>query len=353
MKPANPIWRQAMVPVTGTIKDAITNLDQTAVKIVLVVNELGVLEGTISDGDIRRGLLKNCTLDSPLSMIVHKNALVVPPDMGPDMVTQLMVANKVQQIPVVDANHVVVGLHRWDEITSPPKRANVMVIMAGGMGKRLRPHTENCPKPMLLLAGKPMLEHIIIRSKAEGFSEFVIAVHYLGHMIEEYFGDGARMGVNIRYLREDAPLGTAGALSLLSPLPDASFVVTNGDVITDIRYGELLDFHLRHDAAATMAVRLHEWQHPFGVVQTAGVEIVGFEEKPVSRSHINAGVYALDPDALSLLTRDEPCDMPTLFERLQERARRTVAYPMHEPWLDVGRPDDLVTARENSANSAS
>jgi len=352
MKPANPIWRQAMLPASGTIKDAISSLDKTAVKIVLVVNEAGVLEGTISDGDIRRGLLKNCTLDSPLSLIVHKKALVVPPDMGPEMVTQLMAANKVQQIPVVDANHVVVGLHRWDEITSPPQRANVMVIMAGGMGKRLRPHTENCPKPMLLLAGKPMLEHIIIRSKAEGFSEFVIAVHYLGHMIEEYFGDGTRMGVYIRYLREDAPLGTAGALSLLNPRPDAAFVVTNGDVITDIRYGELLDFHLRHDAAATMAVRLHEWQHPFGVVQTAGIEIVGFEEKPVSRSHINAGVYALNPDALTLLTRDERCDMPTLFERLQERAQRTVAYPMHEPWLDVGRPDDLVTARENSANSA-
>lgn len=353
MKSANLIWRQAIVPNTGTIKDAITSLDMTAVKIVLVVNELGALEGTISDGDIRRGLLKNCTLDSPLSTIVHKNPLVVPPDMGHDMVMQLMVVNKVQQIPVVDADHFVVGLHRWDEIASPADRPNVMVIMAGGMGKRLRPHTDNCPKPMLLLSGKPMLEHIIIRSKADGFSEFVIAVHYLGHMIEEYFGDGARFGVNIRYLREESPLGTAGALSLLQPCPDAAFVVTNGDVITDIRYGELLDFHLRHHAAATMAVRLHEWQHPFGVVQTTGVDIVGFEEKPVSRSHINAGVYALDPDALSLLTENEPCDMPTLFERLQERAMRTVAYPMHEPWLDVGRPDDLAIARENSADKLS
>lgn len=348
MKSTNPIWRQAIVPNTGTIKDAITSLDKSAVKIVLVVDELGALEGTISDGDIRRGLLKSCTLDSPLSMIVHKNALVVPPEMGHDMVMQLMVVNKVQQIPVVDANHFVVGLHRWDEITSPRPRSNVMVIMAGGMGKRLLPHTENCPKPMLLLAGKPMLEHIITRSKAEGFSKFIIAVHYLGHMIEEYFGNGARMGVNISYLRENSPLGTAGALSLLQPRPEESFVVTNGDVITDIRYGELLDFHLRHEALATMAVRLHEWQHPFGVVQTAGVDIVGFEEKPVSRSHINAGVYALDPDALSLLISNNPCDMPTLFERLQQRALRTVAYPMHEPWLDVGRPDDLATARENS-----
>jgi NDP-sugar pyrophosphorylase family protein len=136
---------------------------------------------------------------------------------------------------------------------------------------------------------------------------------------------------------------------LINPRPDAPFVVTNGDVLTDIRYGELLDFHIRHDAAATMAVRVHEWQHPFGVVQTRGVEIVGFEEKPVARTHINAGVYALDPGALNVLAADSRCDMPALFEALQAGAKRTVAYPMHEPWLDVGRVDDL--SRANTENA--
>jgi NDP-sugar pyrophosphorylase family protein len=253
---------------------------------------------------------------------------------------QLMLANKIQQIPVVDQQHKIVGLHLWDELTTPPTRPNLMVIMAGGSGKRLLPHTENCPKPLLPVAGKPMLEHIIERSKLEGFNHFVIAIHYLGDMIEAHFGDGEQLGVQIEYLREKSPLGTAGALALLNPLPDVPFVVTNGDVITDIRYGELLDFHIRQAATATMAVRVHEWQHPFGVVQTQGVEIVGFEEKPIARSHINAGVYALDPFALSVLTTDAHCDMPTLFERLQVKRQRTVAYPMHEPWLDVGRPDD-------------
>jgi NDP-sugar pyrophosphorylase family protein len=262
---------------------------------------------------------------------------------------QLMVANKIQQIPVVDEHRRVVGLHLWDEVSTPPTRSNVMVIMAGGMGTRLRPHTENCPKPMLSVAGKPMLEHIIERAKLEGFSHFVLAIHYLGHMVEGYFADGERLGVRIDYLREQTPLGTAGALGLLNPRPEAAFVVTNGDVITDIRYGELLDFHVRHNAAATMAVRVHEWQHPFGVVQTQGVEIIGFEEKPVARSHINAGVYALHPDALNLLSGDTHCDMPTLFERLQAESKRTVAYPMHEPWLDVGRPDDLVAVRAKSS----
>jgi len=340
------VWERAMLPDSSTIGQAIGNLDQMAVKIVLIVNASGVLQGTISDGDIRRGLLKGLGLGSPITNVIHRNALVVSPDMSRDIVMKLMVANKIQQVPVVDDQHRVVGLHRWDEITTPPSRPNLMVIMAGGMGTRLRPHTENCPKPLLPVAGKPMLEHIIDRAKLEGFSHFVIAVHYLGHMIEEHFGHGDRVGVQIDYLREQSPLGTAGALGLLNPLPEAPFVVTNGDVMTDIRYGELLDFHVRHAAAATMAVRLHEWQHPFGVVQMQGVEIIGFDEKPIARSHINAGVYALDPTALGVLTSDARCDMPTLFARLQAKSQRTVAYPMHEPWLDVGRPDDLAAANK-------
>lgn len=343
MSSCEEIWCQAILPVNVTMQQAICSLDRVAIKIVLVVNEVGGLEGTISDGDIRRGLLKGLDLNSPITSVIHRNALVVPPEMGRDMVMQLMVANKIQQIPVVDEHRRVVGLHLWDEITTPIVRSNLMVIMAGGMGTRLRPHTENCPKPLLPVAGKPMLEHIIERAKLEGFSHFVLAIHYLGHMIEDYFGNGERLGVRVDYLRERSPLGTAGALGLLNPRPEVPFVVTNGDVITDIHYGELLDFHIRHEAAATMAVRVHEWQHPFGVVQTQGVEIVGFEEKPIARSHINAGVYALAPEALSTLSADVHCDMPTLFEHLQANARRTVAYPMHEPWLDVGRPDDYMS----------
>lgn len=338
------IWRQVILPIDSTIQQAIRNLNESSMKIVVVVNARGELEGTISDGDIRRGLLKGLDFNSPIESIIHRNALVVPPALGRETVMQLMRVNKIQQIPVVDERQQVVGLHLWDEISTPPVRSNLMVIMAGGKGIRLRPFTENCPKPLVLVAGKPMLEHIIERGKLEGFRHFVLAIHYLGHMIEDYFGNGDRLGVRIDYLREQSPLGTAGALGLLKPRPEAPFVVTNGDVLTDIRYGELLDFHLRHNAAATMAVRLHEWQHPFGVVQTKGVEIVGFEEKPIARTHINAGVYVLEPEALSVLEDGAPCDMPTLFERLQAKMKRTVAYPMHEPWLDVGRPDDLSLA---------
>lgn len=339
-------WRRAVLSPAATIQDAIRNLNEVAIQIVLIVNEHGVLEGTISDGDVRRGLLKGMTLSSPVHEIVKRTPLVVPPGLERDFVMQLMAANKVRQIPIVDERNTVLGLHMWDEIMSPRVRENVMVIMAGGLGTRLRPHTETCPKPMLLVAGRPMLEHIIERAKLEGFRHFVLAIHYLGHMIEDYFGIGDRLNVRIDYLREDRPLGTAGALSLLQPHPALPFVVTNGDVITDIRYGELLDFHDRQGAVATMAVRQYEWQHPFGVVQMEGVQIVGFEEKPISRTHINAGVYVLAPTSLDALEPGGHCDMPTLFERLQSQGCRTVAYPMHEPWLDVGRPTDLLAASQ-------
>lgn len=338
-------WRNALLPRTATIEDAIKNLDAVAIKIVLIVDETGKLLGSVSDGDIRRGLLRGLVMRDSVLEVIHMNVMVVPAQMNRKLVRQLMMVNKIFQVPVIDDEYRVIGLHLWEEIEVPTHRDNLMVIMAGGMGKRLMPYTSDCPKPMLPVAGKPMLEHIIQRAQSEGFQRFVLAVHHLGHMIRSHFGDGSRWNVSIDYIEEDTPLGTAGALSLLNPRPDMPFIVTNGDVLTDIHYGELLDFHLSHQAKSTMAIRAYEWQHPFGVVRTRGVEIVGFDEKPISRSHINAGVYALDPQVLDLLDQNHPCDMPQLFERIKQHRMKSVAYPMHEPWLDVGRPSDLAKAR--------
>lgn len=339
-------WRKAVLPLDSKLRDVIENMNASSLRIALVVNARHELEGTISDGDIRRGLLNGLDLSSLIETVVHRGALVVPPSMSREMVLQLMLANKIQQIPVVDENKRIIGLHVWDEIARQPSRPNRIIIMAGGKGTRLHPFTNDCPKPLVIVAGKPMLEHIIERAIDEGFTDVVLAIHHLGYMIEEHFGDGSRFGVQIEYLREDSPLGTAGALSLLRPQTDEPFLVTNGDVLTDIRYGDLLDFHIRHEASATMAVRAHEWQHPYGVVRTNGVDITGFEEKPTVRNHINAGMYVLSRSALDQLEPHMPCDMPTLFERLQAREQRIVAYPMHEPWLDVGRPDDLEKAHD-------
>jgi dTDP-glucose pyrophosphorylase len=340
-------WRKALLPTDASIEQAIKCLDETSLQIVLIVSKEDILFGTLTDGDIRRALLKGLTLQCQVNEIVHRNPLVSPPEMGRDMVLQLMQANRVHQLPVVDTNRRVIGLHLWDEILAPTSRANQMVIMAGGRGTRLYPHTENCPKPMLEVGGKPMLEHIIQRAKADGFVNFTLAVHYLGKMIEDYFDDGHRWGVDIEYLREESPLGTAGALSLFTKHNELPIIVTNGDVLSDVHYDEVLEFHSRHQAAATMAVRQHEMYNPFGVVRTSGVEITGFEEKPVYRSHINAGIYVLNPDTLNLLEPQQHCDMPTLFTRIQDQKGRAIVYPMHELWLDVGRPEDLARANSN------
>lgn len=340
-------WRQTLLPPNATLRSAIANLDASALQIVMIVDEAGVLQGTVTDGDVRRALLRDRGMDTPLSEIMSRAPLVAPAEVGREMILHLMQMNKLRQLPVVDSGRKVVGLYLWDEMLIQHERPNSMVIMAGGLGSRLRPYTEDCPKPMLPIGGRPMLEHIIERAKAQGFSRFILAVRYLGHMIQDHFMDGSNLGVKISYVHEEQPLGTAGALSLIDPPPELPLVVTNGDVLTDIQYGELLDFHERHQADGTMAVRLHEWQHPFGVVHTDGVAITGFEEKPVHRTHVNAGIYVLSPTALEKLSKGEPCDMPSLFERIQHQNGHIIAYPMHEPWLDVGRPDDLERARSS------
>jgi dTDP-glucose pyrophosphorylase len=342
-------WKKARLPISATLQQAISNLNETAFQVAIITTPDDVLVGTLTDGDIRRGLLRQYNMSSSIESIIFREPLVVPPELSHASVLQLMHSNRIHQLPVVDENRRVVGLHLLDELMEPQQLQNSMVIMAGGQGVRLRPHTGNCPKPMLPVDGKPMIEHIIERAKAEGFQHFIIAVHYLGHMIEEYCGNGSRWNIKIDYLREKSPLGTAGALSLLSPRPKAPFVVSNADVITDIGYSDLLSYHLHHAASSTMAVRVHEWQHPFGIVNTQGVNITSFEEKPIFRNQINAGIYVLNPETLDMLESGELCDMPTLFNRLQSRTAKTIVYPIHEPWLDLGRVDDLKQAQKNKA----
>jgi dTDP-glucose pyrophosphorylase len=334
------VWRKALLPLNSQLKDAIQVLNYSGLKIVLVEDDNGKFLGTISDGDIRRGLLNGLILESKVSTIINNQPLVASKKIDKAYIVQLMKTNKVQQVPIIE-NEKLVGLYFWDDLNSPNSIQNLVVIMAGGMGTRLLPQTKECPKPLLPVAGKPILEHIIERAKAEGFFNFLIAIHHLGHLIEEYFGDGGRFGVSIEYLRENSPLGTAGALSLIDPFPNLPLVVTNGDLITDVHLAEILNFHEIQQASATMAIRTQEWQNPFGVVQTNGIEISGYEEKPITYSQVNAGVYVLNPSELSLLPKSQSCDMPELFLRIRESGKRLVAFPLHEQWIDIGRPRDL------------
>jgi dTDP-glucose pyrophosphorylase len=339
-------WRQAIILNTSNVLQGIKALNEAQVKIALVVSESGKLRGTVSDGDVRRGLMRGIELTAPIEEVLNPDPIVVPPHLTREVVVQLMKTNRIYQIPIVDEDSQLLGLHLLDEVSTIVERPHTMIIMAGGKGTRLHPQTNTCPKPLLPVGGKPILEHIIERATSQGFSKFVIAVNYLGHMIENYFGDGKRFNVQIEYLREEKPLGTAGSLSLLDPLPKIPFVVTNGDVISDINYGDIIDFHIEHNAMATMAVRLQEWQNPYGVVQMRNFQIQDYTEKPLVRSYINAGVYVLNPSSVQFLVKGEPCDMPDIFQKLLSESRLVVAYPIHEGWIDVGQPKDYFMANQ-------
>lgn len=334
-------WHGTLLPPRATVRNAIRVLNEVCLRIVLVVDARGKLVGTVSDGDIRRAMLRGQGLETPLSKILHRNPLVAHHDHRRDAIIQLMLANEVQQIPVVDNRRRVVGLHLWDELSRKTARPNIMVVMAGGEGKRLGALTADRPKPLVEVGGKPILEHILLKAKEEGFCRFALAVRHMGNLIEDYFGDGKPWGVRISYMREKMPLGTAGAIRLLNPPPREPLLITNGDVLADFNYGGLLDFHLRHGAEATMAVRAHEWQNPYGVVETQGLEIIGFREKPMVRTQINAGVYVLNPGACRLIPRGVRFDMPELFKKLKVQGLTTLAYPLHEPWVDIGKPEDV------------
>jgi dTDP-glucose pyrophosphorylase len=334
-------WTKTLLSPVGSIGDAIKILNDTALRIVLVADSDLKLVGTVTDGDIRRGLLRDLTLASPISEVINTKPIVAPQNFAREVVLEIMSSHKIFQIPVVDEGLKLVGLHVRNEQNTHAARDNIVVIMAGGKGTRLLPMTEKIPKPMLRLGVKPILEHIIERAKAEGFSRFVLAIHHLGEVIEEYFGDGKSLGVNISYVKEKTPLGTAGALSLIEPKPSQPIIVTNGDVLTDVKYGDILDFHNHSNGKATMAVQVREWQNPYGVVNTNGIEITNYEEKPITRTLINAGVYVVNPTVLGLLTSSTPCDMPQLFELARARGMKTVAYFAHESWIDVGTHEDF------------
>ena len=341
------LWRDSIVKINTPIKVAIERLNKVGIKIVLVLDDDYRLLGTISDGDFRRGILSGLSLEDTVEKIMNKNPRTASEGAGRLEILKVMTDTKILQIPIIDKNSFVVGLHLWDDISVQAKYSNIMVIMAGGKGSRLHPQTENCPKPMLLVAGIPILEHIIKRAQSQGFNHFIIAINYLGEIIEKYFKDGQKFGVKIEYLNEDVPLGTAGALSLLRSKPERAFILTNGDVITDINYSDFLEYHIAQNAAATVAVHTHEFQIPYGVVQINGLEVESYEEKPIVSSLINAGVYALEPDILDYIKEPRYRDMPEILDISRDLKKKVIVYPLHESWIDIGRPIDLEIANKN------
>jgi dTDP-glucose pyrophosphorylase len=337
-------WTATLISPDQDLHKAIATLDTAGLQILLVVDANRRLLGTLTDGDVRRALLRGLPLTTGVDQAMFRTPMVVGPELDRGSVLNLMRINKLRQLPILDAKGCVAGLHVWDQVLAAPTRDNIVVLMAGGFGKRMMPFTETVPKPMLEVGGKPLLQHAVERAHADGFRRFLISLHYLPEVIRDHFGAGQSFDVEIDYILEEKPLGTAGALSLMRGRPAEPIIVANGDVLTDVRLSDMLEFHGMHGALATMAVREHQYHNPFGVVQTDGMLITGFEEKPVWRTLINAGIYILSPEALDVLHAGEHCNMPTLFDRVNQAGGRTIVYPMHETWMDVGNPQDLLRA---------
>lgn len=338
-------WREATIAPNATTRDAVRSLSQTGKQIVLVVDGGDHLVGVVTDGDIRKALLAGSSLDTPIYSVMNPRPHTVRAD-APDATKVNIMRNAgLSQLPLTE-NGRVIGLVTLAELAAPRVRDNQVIIMAGGRGTRLRPLTDTMPKPMLPVGGKPILETIVSQFVSQGFPEIVLSLNYLGDTIENHFRDGSRLGARLRYITENTPLGTAGALGLLNPRPVSPFFVMNGDILTHLNFGAVLDFHLTHKADVTMVIREDELQIPYGIVNLEDERIVGVTEKPAHRFLANAGIYVVSPSVLSHTSADRYLDMPELIRMLIANGRRVIGFPLHEYWIDIGRSDQLKRAYE-------
>jgi len=337
-------WRENLVKESDTLRAAASTLNVARHKIVLVVSSEEKLKGTLTDGDLRRALLSGANLEDKLDKWINRDFVFASDSASSLELVSLMKSKDIHEIPILDQTGRVQGLvtdHQSDAAFD-----GTFVIMAGGRGIRLMPLTESTPKPMLRVGGRPILENILTSAIAQGFREFVISINYLGDVIEDYFGDGAKWGAKISYLKEESPLGTAGALSLLPEGTNGPIIVANGDLITELDYRAMLQHHNDTQAEISMAVRRFEFKNPYGVVQTSGQFVASIEEKPTIVSQVNTGVYVLDSEALGYLDEGKFVNMTDLVQKALDAQSKVAAFPIHEAWMDIGTVRDLREANE-------
>ncbi|MFK7779724.1 MAG: nucleotidyltransferase family protein [Candidatus Gracilibacteria bacterium] len=337
-------YKDILLKPTSTIKEALQIIDSGAMKIALVVDEDEKLIGTLTDGDIRRGLLNNLSLDDSIESVIFKNPTICNIEDTKEHILEVAIGRKLYQVPIVDNEGRLVGIEEMDELLKPVIKTNIVVLMVGGLGTRLRPLTENTPKPMLKVGNKPILETIILNFKKYGFTNIILSVSYKSEIIEEYFKDGREFGVNIEYIHENKRMGTAGALSLMRDKLNEPFFVMNGDLLTNINFEHMMDYHLSNNAIATMGVREYDFQVPYGVVNVDGENILSIQEKPVYSFFVSGGIYVLDSKVLDFIPNDEFYDMPTLFEKIIESKMKSVSFHIREYWLDIGRLEEFEKA---------
>jgi len=342
--------KELLITEDCTIKEALKVIDKGTKRIAIVVDNSNKLLGTLNDGDIRRALLNDKTLDTKIIDVYHKNPSVCSIHDTKETIIKTAIKNKVYQIPIINDEYKLVEVEDLATLLSTQNRRNKVIIMAGGLGTRLRPLTDDTPKPLLKVGSKPILETIIENFSNYGFKDIIISVNYKADMIRNHFQDGKKFGVNIEYIEENKRLGTAGALSLLNKKILEPFFVMNGDLLTNVNFEHLLDFHIFGNSKATMCVREYEHQIPYGVIQTQNDKIESIIEKPINRFFVNAGIYLLSPKVLELIPKNEFYDMPTLFQELINKQENVLSFPIHEYWLDIGRIIDYEKANDEYAN---
>jgi dTDP-glucose pyrophosphorylase len=339
-------WTLALLENDRTVQKAAELLTENSLRIVLVVDQENRLLGTITDGDIRRALMAGSTMISLATSVMQKNPIAVNQGDSRRKALQIMREKDLLHLPVLDAKGVVVGLETVRDLLFKEQRPNPVLLMAGGFGKRLYPLTREVPKPLLPVGEKPILQTILEQLAEGGFSQFFLAVHYRSEQVRAHFGDGSKWGVRIEYLEERQPLGTAGALSLLDQtMIDAPLLLMNGDLLTRLDFGQLVDFHGEHGGLATMCVREFDFQIPYGVVHGDGDQVTDIIEKPVQKFFVNAGIYILEPELLGQCRPDEAIDMPDLLRQVVNDGRKVSMFPIHEYWLDIGRMEEYEQAQ--------
>ncbi|MFA6196768.1 MAG: nucleotidyltransferase family protein [Sulfurimonas sp.] len=332
---------------TSTIKEALKVIEGGSKKIALVVDNDKKLLGTLTDGDIRRALLNNLSLNDFVESIIFKTPVTCKENYNREEILELSLKNKLYQIPILDESGKLIDIIEVNELLKPKSKQNRVVLMAGGFGTRLRPLTEHTPKPMLHVGNKPILETIINNFKKYGFTNIIISVSYKAKIIEDYFKDGKEFGVDIEYIHEDKRMGTAGALSLIRDTLDDTFFVMNGDLLTNINFENMLEYHMSNNSKATMGVREYDFQVPYGVVDIKDNKILSITEKPIHSFYVSAGIYILEPEVLELIPENQFYDMPTLFEEIINKNLQSVPFPISEYWLDIGQIDEFKKANSD------
>lgn len=341
-------WRKVILKQTDTMQLAIEVLNNESLRIVLVVDDEGTLLGTITDGDVRRGLINHLTMDAKLSDFMHREPTVATVDESRDAILMKMKKLDLLQIPILDNERKVVGLETLQHLLEKVRYDNPVFLMAGGFGKRLSPLTDHTPKPLLKVGSKPILETILEQFISAGFHDFYISTHYKAEMVREHFGDGSQWDVSIKYIHEKEPLGTAGALGLLpEDLPELPILMMNSDLLTKIDFEHLLNFHMEHDSDATMCVREYDFQVPYGVIKAQEHRITNIVEKPVHKFFVNAGIYVLSPSIVASVEGTTYLDMPHMLEASIKKGSHVNMFPVHEYWLDIGQMEQFDQAQQD------